>query len=92
MATRKITTNAMYQILVVDPLVEIVKDLEGGFTYRLEWLDEKLDSYMKIAATTAGLSASLVSQQAKPTVKNEYAKTQYLKYFTALLDYFTAQK
>jgi len=82
-------TDAMFLLFVVSPIEEIIKDLNNGFTYRLDYLDNKLAAYMKTAAETLGFSAALVGESAnKPVEKNQYAKDYYLKYFGQLLDFF----
>lgn len=89
MTTIKNPTDAMFLLFVIAPIEEIVKDLNNGFTYRLDYLDTKLAAYMKTAAESLGFPASLVSESTnKPTKKNEYAKKYYLKYFGQLLEFY----
>lgn len=81
--------DAMFHLFVVAPMSEIINNLEAGVKYRLDFLEEKLAAYMKTAAVSLGLSASLVNQgSAKPEMWNEYAKEYYLGYFKQLKTYF----
>lgn len=80
--------KAMYQLMVTAPIREIIKDLNGPFTYQIDFLNPKLQSYMEIAAQTVGLSPSLVRDERQPEIRNKYAKEYYLKYFQFLLEHF----
>lgn len=89
MTTVKNPSDALFILFVVQPLEEMVKDLNSGFTYRLDYLDKKLAAYMKTAAETVGYSAALVGEPTnRPTEKNSYAREYYLKYFGQLLEFF----
>lgn len=86
--------DAIYLLLVVAPLERIIDDLNGKFTLKLEYLDEKLREYVLLAAKANGINPLLVqeSEGAKPVEKNDYAKAYYLKYFSQLLTFFKSIK
>ena len=83
--------DALYHLFVVAQLEEIVKNLKGGFKYRLDFLEAKLEAYMKTAAVSLGYSESLVKENGKPETWSEFAKGYYLNYFEQLLEYFKSR-
>lgn len=84
-------TDKMYYLFVVTPLEEIIKNLEDGEKYRMDFLDEKLASYMKTAAVSLGYCPNLVNERRETRVWNEYTKNYYLKNFKQLLQYLKNQ-
>lgn len=79
-------------VVLIDPIKNIINLLKTDKLRDcdINWLDKKLDNFMKFACETLminGLTRSDFGSK-NDKILNTYTRTQYLKYFTALLNYF----
>lgn len=90
--TNNILDQFILQATLIDPIQSIVDKLKNK-EFRdcdLKWLDNKLNTFVNIAATTLDINTSTIKQpdSVKPKYMNNYATEYYINYFTKLLNYF----
>lgn len=90
---QNLVDNLVIEMTLVDPIQKIVKGLNDGEYYResdVKWLQEKLHSYIEIAAKTLGVEQHLLTNipVGKFTTMNEPAKDYFKTYFSQLLQFF----
>ena len=91
-ANDQLIVKFMIDMTLIEPIKNIIKKLHNK-EFRdcdIKWLDNKLKTFVELAATNLGLRVGIIEQpeSAKPKSIGEYATNYYLGYFNQLLSYF----
>lgn len=79
-------------VTIVEPISKIIAGLNGS-VYRdcdINWLDNKLDTFVKLAAQTLGIQPIFKTDFGTSpfTILNDHNKKYYISKFETLLAYF----